>query len=90
MSNPVISVRLYTLVYVTLLTVTLFTWLVGAGGYHGQAASLLVLALALFKGFLIGDFFMGLKQVSSNWRWIILIWLTIPGALISWAFFMSS
>ena len=48
--------------------------------------SLAVLGIALIKGQLIGDYFMGLKAVSGFWRWVIFIWLFIPGGLITIAF----
>ena len=45
---------------------------------------------ALIKGQLIGDYFMGLRSVSGIWRWVILLWLFIPGGLIATAFYMAS
>jgi hypothetical protein len=73
-----------------MIGMTLFTWYVGIAGFQGLALSLLVLALALFKGLLIGDYYMGLKWVSSAWRWLVIGWLLIPGSLITWAFLMSN
>ena len=70
--------------------------IVGAGnlgaalaGYQGLLVSLFVLGLSLFKGQLIGDYYMGLKWVSGVWRWLVVGWLLIPGSLISWAFFIT-
>ncbi len=48
--------------------------------------SLTVLGLGLVKGQLIGDFFMGLKGLRGLWRWVISLWLLIPGVLIATAF----
>jgi hypothetical protein len=51
--------------------------------------SLLVLGFALIKGQLIGDFFMGLKGLRGPWRFVILLWLLIPGTLITIAFTLA-
>jgi hypothetical protein len=75
-----------TLVYVVLLALTVTTWLIGKAGLTGVHIALLVLSFALFKGLLIGDYFMGLRGVHGLWRWAIIIWLVVPGSMISWAF----
>jgi hypothetical protein len=56
----------------------------------GLSLSLTVLALALLKGQLIGDYFMGLRGIRGPWRWVILIWLLIPGGLIALAFYLAA
>jgi nitric oxide reductase NorE protein len=63
-------------------------WKANQGGY-GLRISLLVLAFALFKGQLVGMYFMGLGQVRGFWRWPITLWLIIPGGLISTAFILA-
>jgi hypothetical protein len=78
-----------TRVYVILIALTFATYAVGELGLSGQTASLLVLASALFKGHLVGDFFMGLHGLRGPWRWVILIWLTLIGGLISLAFSLT-
>jgi hypothetical protein len=78
--------RACTIVYLVLMVLTLVTWLVANTGLAGLSISLSVLALSLFKGQLIGDYFMGLKTVSSGWRWVIAVWLLIPGGLIAYAY----
>ena len=83
-------IRPCTLVYLVLLTLTVLTWALGKSGYTGVGISLTVLAFALVKGQLIGDYFMGLKYVSGLWRWVIFIWLFVPGGLITTAFLMTN
>jgi caa(3)-type oxidase subunit IV len=78
-----------TLVYMVLVVLTLVTWAAGRVGAPGLWLSLGVLAIALLKGGLIGDWFMGLRAVRGLWRWVIMIWLVIPGGLITTAFFLS-
>lgn len=79
-------IRPCTLVYLILLGVTFVTWYIGVSGMSGIGISLTVLGLALFKGQMIGDYFMGLKAVSGFWRWVIFIWLFVPGGLITITF----
>jgi len=82
-------IRPCTLVYLVLVLLTVATWAVGTAGLGGLPVSLLVLAVALLKGHLIGDWFMGLRSVRGIWRWVVAIWLLIPGGLISIAFVLS-
>lgn len=85
MQNKII-IRPCTRVYLLLLSLTLVTWSLSRSQYTGTNIALSVLSLALIKGVLIGDYFMGLKQVRSLWRWSVIIWLLLPGCMISWAF----
>ncbi len=82
-------IRPCTAVYLSMVGLTLATFLIGAAGASGLGASLLVLAFALIKGELLGDFFMGLKGLRGPWRWVIFLWLFVPGALITTAFVLS-
>ena len=82
-------IRPCTAVYLSMVGLTLATFLIGAAGASGLGASLLVLAFALIKGELLGDFFMGLKGLRGPWRWVIFLWLFVPGALIATAFVLS-
>lgn len=84
-----ISLRPCTLVYLILIAITVFTWLIGVSAVGGVFLSWLVLMLALVKGHLIGDYYMGLKWVKGGWRWLVTIWLILPGASVSLFFFLS-
>lgn len=83
-------IRPCTAVYLSMVVLTLVTFLIGEAGASGLGVSLLVLAFALIKGELLGDFFMGLKGLRGPWRWVIFLWLFVPGALITTAFVLSS
>jgi len=89
MKNSV-GLRPCTFVYLLLMVLTFFTWYVGVSGYGGLTIAFVVLGLSLLKGHLIGDYYMGLKLVSSGWRWVIMIWLLLPGSLIAIAFYIST
>ena len=75
-----------TLVYLVMLGLTAATYAVGTAGLGGLQLSLLVLGFALLKAHLVGDWFMGLRGLSGSWRWVVAIWVLIPGILITAAF----
>jgi len=79
-------IRPCTWIYLLLMALTFVTWFIGTQQFSGLQISLMVLGFALLKGQLIGDYFMGLKQVSGFWRWAITIWLLLVGSLIAFAF----
>ncbi|HSQ07423.1 MAG TPA: cytochrome C oxidase subunit IV family protein [Chromatiaceae bacterium] len=79
-----------TRVYLVMLGLTLVTFAIGAAGLGGLTLSLSVLSLALIKGHMVGDWFMGLRGVRGPWRWVIALWLLLPGVLIGVAFTMAS
>jgi hypothetical protein len=74
---------------VSLCLLTLSTWGIAVAGMRGLGASLLVLGIALLKGHLIGDWFMGLRGLGGLWRWAILLWLLMVGGLVTAAFVMA-
>lgn len=90
MPDQSFRIRPCTSVYLVMMALTVTTFLIGQFRIGGLATSLLVLGFALFKGQLIGDYFMGLKGIHGIWRWVVLIWLFLPGGLIATAFYLSS
>ena len=90
MNSTSAFLRPCTWVYLILIALTFTTYAVGELGLGGLSFALLVLGIALVKGYLVGDFFMGLHGLSGPWRWVILIWLTLIGGLISLAFTRTS
>jgi len=71
------------------MTLTVITFYIGDQGLGGLNIALFVLGIAMFKGHLVGAYFMGLGQIEGLWRWPVSIWLIIPGSLITWAFVLS-
>ena len=86
MNSTSAFLRPCTWVYLVLIALTFTTYAVGELGLGGLSLALLVLGIALVKGHLVGDFFMGLHGLRGPWRWVILIWLTLIGGLITLAF----
>jgi len=78
-----------TRVFLLLVALTLVTYRIGESGAGGLDVSLMVLALALVKGWLVGDYFMGLRRVRGPWRWPVVVWLLLPGTLIATAFVLA-
>ncbi len=73
-----------------MLALTAITYLVGESGVVGLGSSLGVLVLALIKGQMLGDYFMGLRAVRGFWRWPVAIWLIVPAGLITSAFTLAT
>ncbi len=90
MSAKPYAIRPCTRVYLVLMALTFVTFAVGQLGLGGLPVSLLVLGFALLKGQLVGDFFMGLRGIRGPWRWVIIIWLILPGGLITLAFSLTA
>ena len=84
------ALRPCTVVYLLLMALTGVTWLVGHWGLSGLSISLPILGLALIKGQMVGDFFMGLKGIRGPWRWVVSLWLLVPGILITTAFVIAA
>jgi len=82
-------IRPCTVVYVVLIALTITAWMIGKTGLSGLHVALLVLLSAMAKGLLIGDYYMGLKGIRGLWRWPIIVWLFVPGSLITWAFIIA-
>jgi hypothetical protein len=89
MIHKKLFLRPCTWVYGFLLALTFITWFIGINNFSGPAFAFMVLGFALLKGQLIGDYFMGLKQVAGPWRWVIFLWLLIVGALLTTAFWKT-
>jgi hypothetical protein len=87
--KTVAGLRASTWVWLLMLGLTLLTWLIGRSGWEGIGVSLTVLGFALIKGQLVGDWFMGLRQVRGGWRWPVSLWLLVPGGLITTAFVLA-
>ena len=90
------SYRINTIIFTTLIFLTLFTWLMGqtelvgdiTEQLDGKTIFLILLTMAVIKVQLIGDFFMHLNSVKGFWRWIITLWVVLTGGFIAIAFLL--
>jgi len=78
-----------TMTWLLLLALTFATYAAAQIGLEGKWLILGVLAIALFKGKLVIDRFMGLRWVSGFWRPMLDLYLFTVGGLIATAFLLS-
>lgn len=76
--------------YVVMIMFTFITFYAGESGMEGLGLSLAVLGVALVKGHLLGDHFMGLAKARGFWRWIVVVWLLFPAMMIGTAFVLAA
>jgi len=83
-----ILLRPCTRLWLLLLALTFATYAAGQTGLHGNGLILAVLLIALIKGNIITERFMGLHRVSSFWRPLLWVYLVLIGSCISAAFLL--
>ncbi|HEY0720903.1 MAG TPA: cytochrome C oxidase subunit IV family protein [Gammaproteobacteria bacterium] len=76
--------------FLVLLALTFVTFFAGESHVEGVLLSGMVLGVALLKGHLLGEHFMGLARVRGVWRWIVVIWLFFPAMLIGTTFVLAA
>ncbi len=77
-----------TLIWLLLLALTVATYVAAELGLQGQGLVMGVLTIALIKGQLVADWFMGLRRVGSFWRPVLSGYLLIVGTFIAVAFLL--
>ncbi len=77
-------------VYATMVMLTAVTFAMGRLGLSGSAVILAALLIALFKGQLVVDHFMGLRRVRWPWRAVLYGYLAVLGVAIGTAFLLGS
>ncbi|MCW8840117.1 MAG: cytochrome C oxidase subunit IV family protein [Gammaproteobacteria bacterium] len=77
-----------TRIWLLMMVLTFITWAVAQLGLSGQWLILGVLAIALVKGQLVVDHFMGLRRVRGFWRPLLTGYLLLLGAALAGAFFL--
>ncbi|MDR2219942.1 MAG: cytochrome C oxidase subunit IV family protein [Methylobacillus sp.] len=78
--------RFFTFIWIVLVALTLVTYAMGEAGIIGSGAMLTVLLIALVKGQMVANYFMGLWHVAPGWRLLILGYFLIVGGLIALAY----
>lgn len=86
--NSVTRLRPCTRTWLIMLVLTFITYAVARLGLSGDGLMLGVLAIAIVKGQLVVDHFMGLKRVRGFWRPLLSAYLLILGAALAGAFFL--
>jgi cytochrome c oxidase subunit IV len=83
------SITFFTIIWLILVVLTLVSFSIGEAGKTGSLAMLSLLFIALVKGQLVANYFMGLRHVALGWRAIVLFYFLIVGSLIAVAYMMG-
>lgn len=78
-----------TAIWLLLVALTLLTFSIGEAGMAGQSVMLGLLCIALVKGQMVANYFMGLRHVSIWWRALVLFYFLLVGGLIALAYLMG-
>ena len=76
-------------VWLVLVLLTLVTYAAGKLGHGGMSVVAMLLLSVSIKGQLVIDYFMGLAQVQSRWKWVVTVWLVSVVLLIGLAYWTS-
>ena len=79
-------IRPCTLVWLTLMSLTVTTYAIGEANLGGLAIMLTVLGTAVIKVQMVSSYFMGLRHTRLLWRGIVLGWLLLVAGLITIAY----
>jgi hypothetical protein len=74
-------------VYFTLILLTVFAFILGKISSISNFMIIILLLSTLIKGYLIIDYFMGLKDVRAKYRLIPILWLVLVLGGIGFSFF---
>lgn len=86
MSTSQVASRFSTLTWLLLVALTLITYAIGERGMAGEGAMLGLLLIALVKGQMVANYFMGLRHAALGWRALILAYFLIVGGLVALAY----
>ena len=82
------QLRPCTIIWLLLIILTFATYAAAELGLQGKGLVLGVLTLAIIKGQLVSDYFMGLRRVRGFWRPLLAAYFLIVGGLIVTAFLL--
>lgn len=80
------SNRFSTVLWLLLLGLTFVTYAIGMLGLSGTTITVVLLVMAVLKGQMVADHFMGLSRVKPLWRTIVLLYLLLVCGLIGLAY----
>ncbi|HQR51435.1 MAG TPA: cytochrome C oxidase subunit IV family protein [Methylophilaceae bacterium] len=83
------SRRFSTMIWLLLVGLTLATLGIGEAGLAGKGVMLALLAIALIKGQMVANYFMGLRYAGWLWRGIILAYFLLVGGMIAIAYLVG-
>ena len=89
MQNLIQSNSVSTGIWLVLAGLTLLTFSIGEAGMTGRQVMLGLLFIALVKGQMVANYFMGLRQAGFWWRALVLFYFLLVGGLIALAYLMG-
>ncbi|GBG13063.1 ATP synthase subunit a [Novimethylophilus kurashikiensis] len=78
-----------TFIWLALVGLTITTWRIGETGLAGKGAMLALLVIALIKGQMVANYFMGVRHAYWGWRALVLVYFILVGGLIAAAYLMG-
>ena len=75
-----------TAIWAALVALTIVTYSIGETGLAGKNVMLALLLIALVKGQMVANYFMGLRHTNIWWRSIVFGYFVIVGGLIAVAY----
>ena len=79
----------FTIIWLTLIVLTIITFSLGEAGMSGKWVMLTLLAITMVKSQLVANYFMGLRKTRFLWRAIMFGYFIIVGSLIAMSYLMS-
>lgn len=80
------NTRAATLIWLTLLVLTLVSFSLGEVAHPGALAVAVIGIVTFAKGKLVLDYFMGLREVGGLFRYLLTGWLVLVLSLVALAF----
>lgn len=77
------------LIWMLLAGLTVTTLMVGETGLAGRWVMLSLLTIAMIKGQLVANYFMGLRHAGWLWRGIILGYFLVVGSMVAIAYLIG-
>lgn len=79
-----------TAIWTALVALTVATYSIGETGFAGKSAMLALLLIALVKGQMVANYFMGLRQAHVWWRALVFFYFVLVGGMIAMAYLMGA
>lgn len=77
-------------VWLVLVALTVGTWILGETGLGGPLVIAVLLLSISIKGQLVADAFMGMRNVSTMWRFVVSGWLLFVVGFIGLAYWTGT
>ena len=80
--------RILEIIWIVLVILTIFAYLLGYLKLISTSLVAVLIFTTFIKGALVSDYFMGLKDVDTKYRFIPIAWLILVLSLVSIAYYL--